>query len=124
MSSGTNTRPRFEPREILLANITFPNQEVKTRPVLVISKFSSVMFTPQSPILIGLAITSNTNSDPFMIEIKNEDMEQKPLEKPSKVVCNNIFTILKTDIIKKIGKVTPTFYTTVTTMLKNKVLEI
>jgi mRNA-degrading endonuclease toxin of MazEF toxin-antitoxin module len=124
MSSGTRIEPRFEPREVLLANITFPNQEIKPRPILVISKFSSVSLIPSSTILVCLAITSNTDNDPYMIEIKNSDMEERSFPKQSKVVCNNIFTILKSDVTKRIGKVTPNFYNQITGLLRATVLEI
>ena len=124
MSSGTRTSIRFEPREVLLAKITFPGKPEKIRPILVISKFSSVVFNPPSQILTCLAITSNTDSDPYMIQIKNSDMEENTFPRPSKVICDNIFTILKTDVTKRIGKVTPLFYDTVTSVLKAKILEI
>jgi len=124
MSSGTTTRPRFEAREVLLAKIAFPNGEIKQRPILVISKFSSVIFNPPSSILICLAITSNTNSDPHMIQIRNADMEENTFPRSSQVVCDNIFTILKTDVVKRIGKVKPNFYETVIGMLKTKILDI
>lgn len=71
-----------------------------------------------------LAITSNTSSDPYMIQIRNADMEENTFPKPSQVVCDNIFTILKTDVVKRIGKVKPQFYETITGMLKTKILEI
>lgn len=125
MSFGTHTKlPRFEPREVLLAKITFPNKEEKIRPILVISKFSSVIYSPTSLIVVCVSITSNLSNDPFMVEIKNSDMEENIFPKPSQVVCDNFFTVLKTDVKKKIGKVTPTFYARITDILKNSILEI
>ena len=124
MSSGIPINPSFEAKEVLLARITFPEQEEKLRPILVISKFSSRAFIPSSSILVCLAITSNRNTDPFMIPISNTDMEVKPLPIPSHVVCNHFFTILKTDVIKRIGKVKPDFYDKVTQFVRSNVLDI
>mgnify|MGYP000361916755 CR=1 FL=1 len=124
MSSGTTTNIQYEAREILLANITFPNQVPKNRPIIVISKFSSIMFQPPSDILICLAVTSSITTNPYMIQIKNSDLEENRFPKPSQVVCDNIFTIMKSDVIKKIGKVTPEFYKHVTDLIKKNILEI
>ena len=124
MSSGQTTNIKFESREILLAQITFPGKETKTRPILVISKFSSISLQPVSEILICLAVTSIDTTNPHMIKIKNSDLEENTFPKPSQVVCNNMFTILKTDVIKRIGKIKPEFYKQVTDLIKKNILEI
>lgn len=124
MISGIPTEPNYIPREIVLAKITFEHQEEKQRPVLIISKFSNRAFTPSSKTLICLPITSNLNSDKFMIKINNEDMEENRFLKPSQIICDQIFTIFKTDVLKRIGKVTPTFYGKITTFMKTEIIEI
>lgn len=124
MSSGIPIDPLFVPREILLAKIIFPDQSEKRRPILVISKFSDKALMPSSRILVCLAITSNPNSDKFMIPISNDSMEERQFPKPSKVVCDNFFTILKSDVIKRIGKVTPEFYNKICNLIKSDVLDI
>lgn len=124
MSSGILIDPLFVPREILLAKIIFSDQSEKRRPILVISKFSDKALMPSSRILVCLAITSNPNSDKFMISISNDDMEEKQFPKPSKVVCDNFFTILKSDVIKRIGKVTPEFYNKICSVIKSDILDI
>ena len=122
MSSGTHTSITYDPGEILLAKITFPDESPKHRPILVISKFSSTMFQPSSFTLICLAISSVDTDGPFKIKIKSNDLEGQPLPKSSQVVCDNIFTIMKSDVIKHIGKVNPVFYEKVMGLLKTKVL--
>ena len=122
MSSGTANDIRFEPMEILLARVTFPDtQETKARPVLVISNFSSKARSPESRHFICMPLTSNPNVDSTMIKIENKDLESKPLAKPSQVICNYIFTMTKNDAMKKIGTVTPRFYQQVITTTKQNI---
>ncbi len=124
MSSGTPIDPNYVPREVVLAKIIFENQEEKPRPVLIISKFSNRAFIPPSRTLICLPITSNQNSDKFMIKITDEDMEEKKFPKPSQVICDQIFTIFKNDVIKRIGKVTPSFYSKIIGFVKTDIIDI
>ena len=122
MTTGITINAHFEPREILLAGITFPGTSVtKLRPILVISKFSSVT-RGQSQHFICLPITSNDSKDQFMLKIKDEDVKGKPLKKPSQVICNYIFTILKGDVRKKIGAVTPDFYQRIMRIVNQQIL--
>ena len=123
MSSGTRIEPRFEPREILLAEVKFYNQEkLEIRPVLVLSKFS---MTPANEIFICLAISSSLEkNNPFRIDIIGKDTESGFFPKPSQVVCDNFFTIPKADVTKLIGKATIMFYSKITKILKDKILQI
>ncbi|MGI0056971.1 MAG: type II toxin-antitoxin system PemK/MazF family toxin, partial [Nitrosarchaeum sp.] len=113
MSFGTRIEPRYEPREILLAIVKFHDQEEpEIRPVLVLSKFS---LTPANEIFICLAISSSLEqNNPFRIDIMGNDTEEGSFPKPSQVVCDNFFTIPKTDVQKRIGKVTIQFYSKIT----------
>ena len=123
MSSGTASSIRFEPKEILLAEITFPDtNELKLRPVLVISNFSSIQFMPETDHFICVPITSNTDTSPNMIKIGNSDIEAGGLEKPSQVICNYIFTIAKSDVKRKKGAVTPSFYQRIASTVKQNIL--
>lgn len=117
MSSGT----LFEPQEIILTDISFPNQNFKKRPVLVISKFSK---NTSEDIFICLPITSSLSDDPYAIKINNSDIQEGYFPKPSQVLCQYYFTELKSDIDRKIGKITPQFYQNVKTKIRNGVLDI
>ena len=89
--------------------------------VLIISEYSK---NPANEIFMCLPITSWEGDDPFMIKINAQDLEKGSFAKPSQVVCDNIFTILKTDADSEKGKVTNLFYTRVTKLLKEKILKI
>ncbi len=117
MISGT----LFEPQEIILTHVAFPNQEFKKRPVLVISKFSK---TSSRDIFVCLPITSALYDDTFAIKIKNSDIQEGFFPKPSQVLCQYYFTELKTDIDRKIGKITPQFYQTVKSKIRTDILDV
>lgn len=123
MSSGTRIEPQFESREILLANVKFYNQdEIKIRPVIVISKFST---NRSHDHFICVAVSSQLQqNDPFRIDILDQSTEEGHFPKPSQVVCDNIFTIDKKDVIKRIGMVTIPFYGVITKTLKDKIIQI
>ncbi len=117
MSSGT----LFEPQEIILTEIVFPNQQLKKRPVLVISEFSK---NTSENIFVCLPITSSLYDDPFAIKINNSDTQEGFFPKPSQVLCQYYFTELKSDIDRKIGKITPQFYQKVKTKIRTEILDV
>ena len=57
-----------------------------------------------------------------MLQIKDEDVKGEPLKKPSQVICNYIFTILKGNARKKIGAVTPDFYQKIMRIVNQQIL--
>ncbi len=117
MSSGI----AFEPQEILLTSVVFPEQKSKQRPVLVISKFSK---QDSRNTFICLPITSSLSDDQFAMGIDAADMQDGRLYKPSQVLCEYYFTQLKTHVIKKIGKVTPQFYQKIKQKIRQDILDI
>jgi len=117
MSSGT----RFESQEIILTEIAFPNQEFKKRPVLVISKFSR---NTSEDIFVCLPITSSLSNNPLAIKINNSDTQEGFFPKPSQVLCQYYFTELKSDIDRRIGKITPQFYQKVKTKIRTEILDV
>lgn len=117
MSSGT----LFEPQEVILTSITFPNQQTKKRPVLVISKFSK---NPNEDIFVCLPITSALYDDPFAIKINSSDTQQGYFPKPSQVLCQYYFTELKNGIDRKIAKITPQFFQQIKTKIKTDILDL
>ncbi len=117
MSSGT----LYEPREIILSEVSFPNQQLKKRPVLVISKFSRNTY---GDIFVCLPITSCLSDDPFAIKINDSDIQEGSLHKPSQVLCQYYFTELKSNGNRKIGKITPDFYHAVKTKIHSEILDV
>jgi len=115
--SGT----KLSPREIFLTTIQFPNEEkTKKRPALVISN----TFTNQnSDSVIVLPITTNPNPGPYMIPIKNTDYETGPLQYPSQVIIDNIFTVEVANYVKTLGRLTKPFFYNIMDELIKKVLE-
>lgn len=112
----------FEPGIIVhVSGGKFPGKEEKDRYYLIISDYSR---NPANESFVCLPITSWEADDPFMIKMKDNDFERGGLTKPSQVVCDNIFTFLKTDADFEKGKVTPFFYSKVTKLLKEKILKI
>jgi mRNA-degrading endonuclease toxin of MazEF toxin-antitoxin module len=89
----------FKRGDIILANFPYTDkEEVKTRPVLVIS-------TP-SGFIWGLMMTSQINfDDGFKYEL-NQNEVNFPLNKLSLIRCNVIQTIDKKIVKKKLGAVT------------------
>ncbi len=112
----------FEPQEIVLTTIRFPDQLVaKKRPVLVISKFSK---NTSEEIFICVPITSSLSDEQFAIKMNVSDMQEGSLYKPSQVLCQYYFTELKNMVYKKIGKVTPQFYHKVKTKINTEILDV
>ena len=113
---------RFEHGTIVhVSGGKFPGKEEKDRYYLVISDYSR---NPANETFVCLPITTWEADDPFMIKINDNDFERGGLARPSQVVCDNIFTFLKADADSEKGKVTPTFYSKVARLLKEKILKI
>lgn len=103
---------RFEPSVIVhVSGGKFPGQEEKDHYYLIISEYSR---NPANETFVCLPITSWEAEDSFMIKINASDFERGSLAKPSQVVCDNIFTFLKTDADSEKGKVTSIFYSILT----------
>jgi mRNA-degrading endonuclease toxin of MazEF toxin-antitoxin module len=112
----------FEPGVIVhVSGGKFPGQEEKDHYYLIISEYSK---NPANETFVCLPITSWEAEDSFMIKINATDFERGNFARPSQVVCDNIFTFLKTDADSEKGKVTGIFYSKVTKLLKEKILKI
>lgn len=93
----------FEQGDILL--IAFPFSDLtkaKQRPVLVLSNknhnYSSSDF-------ICCGITSNLNNKKYSIILDKSDMQQGNIPKTSRIKFNKIFTLEKSLVIKRIGRI-------------------
>lgn len=105
----------------MLVVVNFQAKKKKDRYYLIISEYSR---NPANETFVCLPITSWEADESFIMKIKDNDFESGSLTKPSQVVCDNIFTFLKTDADSEKGKVTSFFYSKVTKLLKEKILKI
>ncbi len=112
---------QFKPREVILVSITFPAQLSKIRPVLVISKFSK---DTSREIFVCLPITSSSRYDPYAIQINDSDVQEGEFIRPSKVLCQYYFTVLKTTVTKKIAEITPQFFQQIKTKIYTEILDL
>jgi mRNA interferase MazF len=97
--SGIN----FEQGEILL--ISFPFSDLTTakqRPVLVLSKKNH---NDSSNDFICCGMTSNLENKSYSILLDRSDIQQGSIPKTSRIKFNKIFTLEKSLVIKKLGKV-------------------
>jgi len=98
MTSGIN----IEQRDIIL--VPFPYSDLtgsKRRPALVVS---SSAFNEREIDVICCAITSSSARDPKAIAITNSDVDPAFLIVDSKVKPSKLFTVSKTIVYKKLGK--------------------
>lgn len=118
MMTGTN----FQPGDIFYKMHTFPGQQPKERPVIVISKYVNNM---SNDTFVCLPITRDPRTDPDKITLKNNKMQVGQMKHdPCYVVCDNAVALLQQNTTRKIGTVSPSFYQEIANKLKNNVLEI
>jgi len=107
----------YNQRDIALIPIPFTDlSSIKKRPVLILSSDS---YNEKRSDVIIAAITSNIKDDPYGIFIKNEDLFEGELIKPSVVRADKIYTLSKTIIIKKFGALKKEKFTAVSEKLLN-----
>lgn len=98
-ASGTN----FEQGEILL--ISFPFSDLSTRkkrPVLVLSKKK---YNDSSSEFICCGITSNLDNKSHSVLIERKDIRGGSIPKTSRIKFNKIFTLEKSLVVKKLGRI-------------------
>lgn len=110
----------LKPRDIILADPEYEDQEEKKRPLLVISK---PLFHQNSSFFVCLGITSNQERDPYLIPIGTSNTEMR-LEERSQVMCKRIVSVPQRKIIKKLTRATPDFYTTIVNKVKFDILDL
>lgn len=92
-------------REIVLIPVPFTDlSSAKRRPLLVLSKAS---LNRQSPDVVIAAITSNLAAGTGGVVITSTDMDRGPLPAQSLVRPDKIYTLSKTLVVKKYGRLNP-----------------
>lgn len=117
-----NLEINFEPGVIVhVSGSNFVGQKPKDRYYMIISTFSKI---PANDHFICLAISTWDGNDPFMIKILQQDYERGKLDRPSQIICDHMFTFLKSRVDSEKCKVTPFFYDKVKKLLKEKILDL
>ena len=99
MISGT----QYKQRDILLVPFPFSDlTETKQRPVLVLSKD---IYNQSSEDIVTCGITSNLLEKKFAITITQKDLDEGFLIKTSNIRVDKLFTLEKSIVRKKIGKI-------------------
>ena len=111
----------INPRDIVLADPQYQDQiEHKRRPLLVMSKST---FHQNTGFFVCAGITTNQEYDPYLLPITHKDTVDILREK-SQVICKRIVTVRQDVIVKKVTKVTPSFYEQITKKIKDDILEL
>ena len=101
MMSGT----QFEQGEILLVPFPFTNlSSIKKRPVLVISTSE---YNKKNEDIITCGITSNLKDNECSILLTNKELLKGLLPKESRIKVDKLFTLEKSIVQRKFGKVKP-----------------
>jgi mRNA interferase MazF len=93
----------YKQREIVL--VPFPYSDLsssKRRPVLIIS---SNRYNERFPDIVVCVITSNLYKDEFSVILNDADLEAGVLPENSVIKCHKIFTIEKSQILKRFSTI-------------------
>jgi mRNA interferase MazF len=107
MTSGTP----FEQGEIVLVPFPFTNlRDVKKRPVLILSNEE---YNYKNDDVVTCAITSNLDNREFSVLIGEKDLIKGKIPVKSRVKADKLFTLEKSLILKKVGKLNGLAFTKV-----------
>ena len=102
MMSGT----QFRQGDVLLVPVPFTDlKDAKQRPALVIS--NTVRNTRVEDIVI-CGITSNIKDETYSVMLEQKDLAEGTLHFLSRIKADKLFTIRKTIVIRKLGRVNTT----------------
>ena len=94
---------QFEQGDILLVPFPFTNlSSVKQRPVLVLS---STKYNQEHEDIITCGITSNLKDKEYSLLLTNKELSQGILPKESRIKVDKLFTVEKSIVKKKFGRV-------------------
>jgi len=99
---------RYKPGDIVLVPVPFTDfSHAKQRPALVISAESNNIKTED---LVICGITSNIKDEDYSIIFEQKDMAEGNIHFLSRIKVNVIFTVRKTIIKKKLGRINNTVF--------------
>ena len=94
---------KFESGEIVLVPFPFTNlSQSKRRPVLVLSNSSHNIVSED---FVCCGITSNLNNKNYSILLESSDLEEGTIPKKSRIKFDKIFTLEKSLVVKRLGKI-------------------
>ncbi len=94
-----------EQGDVVLVPVPFTDlSSQKRRPVIVVS---SDAYHRVAADVIVVAMTSNPAVVPYSFRIRSADLVEGSLNRPGTVRVDKIYTLAKTIIVKKFGKVSP-----------------
>lgn len=94
---------QFKQGEIII--VPFPFSDLtgtKQRPVLVLSKSD---YNLECDDIITCGITSNLKNSKFSVLLENKDLIEGQIPAASRIKVDKLFTLEKTIVIKKIGRI-------------------
>lgn len=93
----------FEQGDILIVPFPFSDlSSIKQRPVLILSKSS---YNREAEDIVTCGITSNLRDAMHSVLIDNKDLESGSIPRASRIKVDKLFTIEKSIVKKKIGKI-------------------
>ena len=93
----------FQQKELVLLPYPFSNQEgSKVRPAIIVSNDN---FNKRCEDCVMVPLTTVIKDEPFSLIINQDSLESGKLLKQSRIRIDKIFTIKKSLIIMKIGKI-------------------
>jgi mRNA interferase MazF len=99
---------KYSQREIVLVPFPFTDlSSIKRRPVLIISNNH---YNAKHEDIVVLAITSNLFHDEYSVELNNDSLEYGVLPEKSIIKIGKVFTINKSQILKKFSIVSKETY--------------
>lgn len=100
----------------------YPDQnESKVRPLLIIS---NPIFHQNSGFFVCVGITTDKRTDPYLLPLPRKQIDEGELDFDSQIMCKRIVTLNSNVIIRKIAKVTESFYDEISKKIKQDVLAL
>jgi mRNA interferase MazF len=94
-----------EQGDIVLVPVPFTDlTSQKRRPVIVVSNDAYHRFAAD---VVVVAMTSNPTIVPYSLRITSDDLVEGTLNRPGTVRADKIYTLAKTIVIKRFGRVSP-----------------
>ena len=111
---------KIEQRDLVLIPIPFTDlSSNRKRPVIVIS---CQEYNESTEDIIVVGVTSNIkDKTPYSFVISNDNMEDGKIKMESRVRADKIYTLAKSIVVKKFGKVNEKTHNKITTLLQKVV---
>ena len=93
----------YNQRDLVLVPVPFTDlSSSKVRPVIVLSNNQHNVKTED---ILVVGVTSVLKSEPYSIDLEDQNLEQGKLPLPSRIKCDKIYSLSKKIIVRKIGRI-------------------